>query len=102
MSQEKLSAFLEAVKTEAALQKRLQSVTDPDAIVAIAQQAGFEICADDLVARGVDYPEELSDEALEAVTGGVALAEEQRAAGPVGGLQGSTRWWRNGWDSCYG
>ena len=89
------------MKAEPALQERLQSVTDPDAIVAIAQQAGFEICADDLVARGVDYPEELADEALEAVTGGVA-AVEQVGAGQVGGLQGGpTKWHSEDWAYCY-
>jgi predicted ribosomally synthesized peptide with nif11-like leader len=47
MSQEQLNAFLEATKTDAGLQQKLQGVTEPDAVAAIAKEAGFSISAED-------------------------------------------------------
>ena len=68
MSEEQLKAFLEAVKADTGLQEKLKAATDNDAVAAIAKDAGFSISAEDLK----NAPqEELSDEELEGVTGGV-------------------------------
>ena len=66
MSEEQLKAFLEAVKTDAALQEKLKAAADADAVVAIAKAAGFVISADDLKKAQA----EVSDEELEGVVGG--------------------------------
>ena len=65
MSEEQLKAFWEAIQADTALQQKLQGTTDPDAIVAIAKEAGFTISADKIT--------ELSEEDLEGVSGGAAL-----------------------------
>ena len=68
MSEEQLKAFLEKVKGDTSLQEKLKAATDNDAVAAIAKDAGFSISAEDLK----NAPqEELSDEELEGVTGGV-------------------------------
>ena len=66
MSEEQLKAFWEAIQADTALQQKLQGVTDLDAIVAIAKQAGFSISAEELKTT----LSELSDEKLEGVSGG--------------------------------
>ncbi|MCX5969033.1 MAG: Nif11-like leader peptide family RiPP precursor [Cyanobacteria bacterium] len=71
MSEERLKAFLEAVKADAGLQEKLKAAADADAAVAIAKEAGFMISADELQRAGaVGVGEELSDEELGAVAGG--------------------------------
>ena len=68
MSEEQLKAFLEKVKGDNNLQEKLKAATDNDAVAAIAKDTGFSISAEDLK----NAPqEELSDEELEGVTGGV-------------------------------
>ena len=69
MSEEQLKAFWEATQADTGLQQKLQGVTDPDAIVAIAKEAGFCISADEL--KNAMKPVELSDEQLEGVAGGL-------------------------------
>jgi predicted ribosomally synthesized peptide with nif11-like leader len=69
MSEEQLKAFWEAIQADTALQQKLQGVTDPDAIVAIAKEAGFSISADEL--KKAMESVELSEEQLEAVSGGI-------------------------------
>ena len=66
MSEEQLKAFLEAVKADAGLQQKLEGVTDPDAVVAIAKEAGFCISADELKKAESEIPEE----ELKGVAGG--------------------------------
>ena len=68
MSEEQLKAFWEAIQADTALQQKLQGVTDPDAIVAIAKEAGFRISADEL--KKTMESVELSEEQLEGVSGG--------------------------------
>ena len=43
MSEEQLSAFLEAVKADAGLLEKLKGATDLDAAVSIAKAAGFDV-----------------------------------------------------------
>ena len=69
MSEEQFKAFWEAIQADTTLQQKLQGVTDPDAIVAIAKEAGFSISADEL--KNAMKPEELSDEQLAGVAGGL-------------------------------
>ena len=66
MSEEQLKAFLEKVKADTSLQEKLKAAADSDAVVAIAKEAGFMICADDLT----QAQSELSEEELEGVSGG--------------------------------
>ena len=66
MSEVQLKAFWEAIQADAALQQKLQGVTDPGAIVDIAKEAGFTISADELKTA----QEELSDEQLDGAAGG--------------------------------
>jgi len=48
MSEEQLNAFLEAVKSDAGLQKHLSAAGDADAVVTIANKAGFLISVEDV------------------------------------------------------
>ena len=66
MSEEQLKAFLEAVKSDAGLQEKLNAAADLDAVVEIAKDAGFMISAEELQRA----QEEVSDEELEGVAGG--------------------------------
>ena len=67
MSEEQLKAFWEAIQADTALQQKLQGVTDPDAVVVIAKEAGFMISADELK----NAQAEISEEELEGVAGGM-------------------------------
>ncbi|TCD55512.1 Nif11-like leader peptide family natural product precursor [Synechococcus sp. BS56D] len=66
MSEEQLKAFLEKVKTDTSLQEKLTAASDPDAVVAMANEAGFMISADYLNRSRT----EISEEELEHVAGG--------------------------------
>jgi|LakMenE01Jun11ns_1017448.scaffolds.fasta_scaffold9210547_2 predicted ribosomally synthesized peptide with nif11-like leader len=74
MSEEQLKAFWEAIKADAGLQQKLQGVTEPDAIAAIAKEAGFSISAEEIkkAQSGQLKFAELTDEQLEklAAAGG--------------------------------
>ena len=65
MSEEQLKAFLEKVQGDTNLQEMLKAAADSDVVLAIANDAGFSISADDLKAFS-----ELSKEELENVAGG--------------------------------
>ena len=66
MLEEQLKAFLEAVKSNESLQERLKAAGDIDAVVKIAEEAGFTISSDELkVAQS-----NLSELELEAIAGG--------------------------------
>ena len=67
MSEEQLKAFMEKVKADTSLQEKLKAAADTNAVVEIAQEAGFMISADDLTKA----QSELSDQELEGVAGGV-------------------------------
>jgi len=68
MSEEQLKAFQEAVQTDAGLQEKLKAAGDADAVVAIANAAGFVISVEEIEAAAQAV--ELSDEELESVAGG--------------------------------
>ena len=65
MSEEQVNAFMEAIRADAALQEKVSGAADADAAVAIAQEAGYSICREEIYWL-------LTEEALEAVVGGVA------------------------------
>ena len=65
MSEEQLKAFLEKIKGDSSLQEKLKAAADSDAVLAIAEDAGFSISADELKAFS-----ELSEGELENVAGG--------------------------------
>jgi hypothetical protein len=66
MSQDPLKAFLAKVEADAALQEMLKTAANPEAVVGIAKEAGFEISEESLMAL-----RELSDEELEQAAGGM-------------------------------
>ena len=70
MSKEQLKAFLEKVEADTSLQEKLKAAADSDAALAIANEAGFSISAEDLKNTKV----ELSEEELESVAGGSFLS----------------------------
>jgi len=74
MSEEQLKAFLEAVKADEVLEKKLKAAADADAVVAIAKTAGFMISAEELKkAQAEVQMSSLNDEELEGVTGGTSI-----------------------------
>ena len=74
MSEEQLKALQKAVQADAGLQEKLKAAADADAVVAIANAAGYVISAEELEAAISAKMSELSDEELESVTGGVTPA----------------------------
>ena len=66
MPEDQLKAFLEKAQGDTSLQEKLRAAADPDAVVAIAKEAGFCISTDELQ----EAQSELSDEQLEDVNGG--------------------------------
>ena len=69
MSEERLKAFLEKVKSDTSLQEQLKAASDADAVAvaAIAKEAGFSISAEDLTKA----QSEVSDKELENAAGGL-------------------------------
>ena len=71
MSEEQFKAFLEKVQGDTSLQDNLKAAADAEAIVVIAKEAGFSISVDDLTKAQSELSEELSEEELEGVAGGM-------------------------------
>ena len=69
MSEERLKALLDKIKTDISLKEKLKSAADADAVVAIAKEAGFVVSVEEIKAAQA-LPQELSDEELEGVAGG--------------------------------
>ena len=67
VSEEQLKAFWEAIQADTALQQKLQGVTDPEAYVAIAKEAGFMISADELRKEQEII---FTDEVMKGISGG--------------------------------
>jgi predicted ribosomally synthesized peptide with nif11-like leader len=64
------------MKEDAGLQEKLKGAADLHAAVAIAKEAGFDVSKADWLRYQAKQTLELSDEALEGVTGGVARGSE--------------------------
>ena len=76
MSEEQLTALLAKIKEDTGLQEKLKGVADLDAAVALAKEAGFNVSKADWLKYQAKQTlelsdEELSDEELEGVGGGV-------------------------------
>ena len=67
MSGEQLKAFFDKVKLDVELQEKLNAAADANSVVAILNEAGFAVSADEL--RSLLLP--ASDDELKAVAGGL-------------------------------
>ena len=65
-----LTAFLDAAKVDTVLQEKLKAAGNPDAAVAIAQEAGFTFSSEDLLEATEADDLELETWQLEAISGG--------------------------------
>ena len=81
MSEEQLKGFLEAVAADAELQEKLKAATDAEAVVAIAEAAGFVVSAEELEALVLQAQSEISEEELQGVAGGGEVADYAVVAG---------------------
>jgi predicted ribosomally synthesized peptide with nif11-like leader len=72
MSEEQLSALLAKLKDDAGLREKLQGAADPNAAVALAKEAGFNVSKDDWLKAQATQTllRELGDAELECVAGG--------------------------------
>jgi len=70
MSEDQLSALLAKLKEDAGLREKLQTATDLDAAVAMAQEAGFDVSKADWLKHQAKQTVELGDKELESVAGG--------------------------------
>ena len=77
-----LTAFLDAAKVDTVLQEKLKAAGNPDAAVAIAQEAGFTFSSEDLLEATEADDLELETWQLEAISGGKG---QQPAPPPSGG-----------------
>jgi predicted ribosomally synthesized peptide with nif11-like leader len=71
MSEEQLTALFAKLKDDAGLQEKLQGAADLDAALALAKEAGFDVCKADWLKYQAKQTLELSDEELEDVAGGI-------------------------------
>jgi len=70
MSEEQLSILLAKLQEDAGLQEKLKGASDLDAVVEMAQEAGFDVSKEDWLKHQAKQARELSDEELEGVAGG--------------------------------
>jgi predicted ribosomally synthesized peptide with nif11-like leader len=70
MSEEQLSALFAKLKEDTSLQEKLKGAADLDAVVAMAQEAGFDVSKADWLRYQAKQTLELSDEELESVAAG--------------------------------
>ena len=81
MSEEQLSALLAKLNDDAGLRERLQAAADLDAAIALAKDAGFDVCKADWLKYQAQQTLELSDEELEGVAGGKGADIRRDGAG---------------------
>jgi len=68
MVEEQIKAFWEAVQSDFSLLEKLKPAKDPESIAKVAQEAGFNITANQIEEAQSNI--ELSDEQLQGVVGG--------------------------------
>jgi predicted ribosomally synthesized peptide with nif11-like leader len=74
MSTESVRQFLLAISTDSALQEKLTAVTDSVNFVQMVQESGYSFTLEDLQAHLAQHNgDELSEDELEAVTGGAGF-----------------------------
>ena len=71
MSEEQLAALLAKLKDDVGLQEKFKGAADLDAAVALAKEAGFDVCKADWLKYQAKQTLELSDEELGGVAGGI-------------------------------
>ncbi len=82
MTEEAARAFAERVTTDEDFARRLGSASSPDERLKMANEAGYALSASDLSAvKAALSVEELSDEDLEKVAGGIGSATIATVAG---------------------
>ena len=69
MSEEQRKAFIAKAKDDTSIQEKLKVAKSPEDVVGIAKEHGYEFTADTVKNPG---SQELTDEDLEGVAGGVA------------------------------
>ena len=75
MTEETVRAFAERITTDEEFARRLGSVSSPDERLKMANDAGYDLSASDLSAiKTALSVEELSDEDLEKVAGGIGAS----------------------------
>lgn len=67
MSEEQLKAFLEVVKSDAALKEKLKGAGDADAVAIIAREVGYNISTKEL---HKSQQSDISERELEGIIGG--------------------------------
>jgi predicted ribosomally synthesized peptide with nif11-like leader len=70
MSQEAVQAFVERVNDDETFRDGLIAAGDNDGRLRIAQEAGFDITAEDFAELRAQHVQELSEEDLEMIAGG--------------------------------
>ena len=70
MSEDQLKALLASLKDDANLREKLKGLEDLDAVVAVAQEAGFSINKEALLRYQANQSTALGDEDLEKMAGG--------------------------------
>jgi len=83
MSEDQLNAFLARVKQDTNLQAKLKAAADSDAVLAIANEFGFNISADDLK----NAQPAISEEDLEGIAGGFPYGWMTEVNIPGGGCE---------------
>ncbi len=76
MSEQQLTALLAKIKDDAGLREKLQGAADPNAAVAFAKEAGFEVSKAEWLKSQASQTLELSDEELNGVAGGTGMDEQ--------------------------
>ncbi len=80
---DKMRKFLEAAQKDAALAEKLSRAETPEAVAALAKELGIVLSEADLKLEPVSG--ELSDDALDDVAGGAAVANASTAGASVVG-----------------
>ena len=81
MTEETVRAFAERITTDEEFARRLGSASSPDERLKMANDAGYDLSASDLSAiKTALNVEELSDEDLEKVAGGIGASASGGAA----------------------
>jgi len=74
MSEQQLTALLANLKDDVGRREKLQGAADPNAVVVLAKEAGFDVSKAELLkvqaTKTLDQTLELSDEDLETIAGG--------------------------------
>ena len=82
MSEQHLTALLAKIKDDAGLREKLQGAADPNAAVAFAKEAGFEVSKAEWLKAQASQTLELSDEELSGIA--AAISDDNVAKVGVG------------------